>query len=167
METIKLHLGCGNVRLEGYINIDISSHYNPDIVADLNNLPYEDNTVDEIYTDNVIEHVEDFTKAMKEMHRVLKPGGKLIIVVPYAGCTSAFIPQHRWYFSHGSFAPFHLSDVHSDYYDFHFTKITPKLKFSLGNNIIAPLANAHTFLYQQTFLSKLFPAYELEVELIK
>ena len=63
--------------LKGYINIDSSSLVKPDIVADICKLPFKNSSVDEIYTAHTLEHVNDFEKAMKELHRVLKTGGTL------------------------------------------------------------------------------------------
>ena len=45
-------------------------------------LEFEDNLFDEIHCTEVLEHVEDFNKTMKEIKRVLKNGGKLTLTVP-------------------------------------------------------------------------------------
>lgn len=45
-------------------------------------LPYENNSFDLIICSEVLEHLKDDKKALKELHRVLKPNGKLIITVP-------------------------------------------------------------------------------------
>ena len=164
---LKLNIGSGGKKLEGYINIDVSTKYKPDVVADICNLPFNDNSVDEIYTDNVLEHVDKFEKAMKEMHRVLKKSGKLVIIVPYANCGTAQIPQHLRYFSWISFNPFIEGDGHDDYYDFHFRKMNREFRFLFINKIIKPLADSHPWLYESTFLVSLFPAHELYVELTK
>lgn len=53
---------------------------------DATQLPYPDNSFDVITSISVIEHIPEYgdTLAMKEMWRVLKPGGKLVITVPCA-----------------------------------------------------------------------------------
>ncbi|WP_293870997.1 class I SAM-dependent methyltransferase [Flavobacterium sp.] len=53
-----------------------------DVKADICNLPFEDNTYDIIFCNHVLEHIQDDTKAMKEMYRVLKPGGMGIFQIP-------------------------------------------------------------------------------------
>ena len=83
--TRKLNLGSGNRKREDWINIDINSNNNPDIVRDISKgLPFDDDSVDEIYISHVIEHLkwEDFFFVMSEMHRVCKKGAQLQIIVP-------------------------------------------------------------------------------------
>ena len=53
---LKLHLGSGIKRLKGFLNVDLDPNVNPDIIADLRNLPFDDSSVDEIYACAVIEH---------------------------------------------------------------------------------------------------------------
>ena len=81
-----LHLGCGSVRLPGYVNVDCQARLKPDVVADLSKhpWPWKDNSVDGIYSSHCFEHLPDITATMKECHRVLKPGRPLEAVVPYA-----------------------------------------------------------------------------------
>ncbi|MBH49896.1 MAG: hypothetical protein CMG69_03990 [Candidatus Marinimicrobia bacterium] len=45
-------------------------------------LPFDDNSINTIYSSNVIEHIEDIKLALKEMRRVLKPDGYIIHLVP-------------------------------------------------------------------------------------
>lgn len=49
---------------------------------DLQNIPFEDNYFDFVITEDVLEHVWDVTRALNEINRVLKPGGKHIFTVP-------------------------------------------------------------------------------------
>jgi len=65
----------------------MDSSRSPDIKYDLNSsdsILLEDNSVDYYYTSHTLEHVETFNLpfVFKELHRTLKPGGKLRIVVP-------------------------------------------------------------------------------------
>lgn len=58
------------------------------------NLPFDNNTIDSIYSSHTLEHIESMylPNVLKEMHRVLKPkSGKIRIVVP--DCEKAV----RWY----------------------------------------------------------------------
>jgi len=80
-----LHLGCGNIILDGYTNIDIVPGEGIDVVSDVRSLPmYKDASVDEVYLSHVLEHFswKQAPEILKEYFRVLKPGGVLRIAVP-------------------------------------------------------------------------------------
>lgn len=64
-----------------YTTTDLNSPL-ADIKADICNLPFEDNTYDVILCNHVLEHIPDHQKAMKELFRVLKPGGWGIVQIP-------------------------------------------------------------------------------------
>jgi len=68
--------------------------YAPDVQqGDAENLPFEDNTFDIVYSNGVLHHVPGIQKAFKEVHRVLRPGGEFVVLlynkrsVFYAGVT--------------------------------------------------------------------------------
>jgi len=58
--------------------------YSPivDVKADILDLPFEDELFDFVLCNHVLEHIEDDTKAMSELFRVLKPGGIGIFQIP-------------------------------------------------------------------------------------
>ncbi|WP_273567809.1 class I SAM-dependent methyltransferase [Maribacter halichondriae] len=64
-----------------YTTTDLNSPL-ADIKADICNLPFEDNRFDVILCNHVLEHIPDDTAAMKELYRVLKPGGWGIFQIP-------------------------------------------------------------------------------------
>lgn len=81
----KLHLGCGEKKIEGYINIDIRESVKPDIVDDigkLNNIQNE--SMELIYACHVLEHFNRITykNVLKRWYEVLKPNGVLKVSVP-------------------------------------------------------------------------------------
>ncbi|MGY4329386.1 ubiquinone/menaquinone biosynthesis C-methylase UbiE [Bradyrhizobium sp. LB7.2] len=51
------------------------------IHGDAENMPFEDSTFDVVYSNGVIHHTPDTARVVNEMYRVLKPGGKAIIMV--------------------------------------------------------------------------------------
>jgi SAM-dependent methyltransferase len=53
------------------------------IVAFGDDLPFKDNTLDYVLTSHVIEHFFDPVKALREWHRVIKPGGYIFIIAPH------------------------------------------------------------------------------------
>ena len=82
---MKLHIGCGSDKRDGYLNVDINPKCNPDQILDLNKIPYpfKSNTFDEILANHIIEHLDDPIAVVLELKRVLKGGGVLKIEVPY------------------------------------------------------------------------------------
>src|SRR3989338_6562967 len=66
-----------------YTVTDAVPDYSPDIVVDIHNLPFSDNSQDAIICIAVLEHVENPIKACGEIYRVLKPGGYCFIYVPF------------------------------------------------------------------------------------
>jgi ubiquinone/menaquinone biosynthesis C-methylase UbiE len=49
--------------------------------ADAEKLPFEDNTFDIVHSNGVLHHTPDTSKAIREVYRVLKPGGRAIIML--------------------------------------------------------------------------------------
>mgnify|MGYP001616855427 CR=1 FL=1 len=60
MELKKINYGCGESKLEGFINIDCEESIKPDIVCDIRTgpLPFKDNEVSVIYCIHNLEHIE-------------------------------------------------------------------------------------------------------------
>lgn len=90
----KLNLGSGEFKKKGYVNVDYIG--NPDVKHNLNSFPYpfKHSEFDLIEADHLLEHLENPFKVMKEIHRILKTGGEVIIKVPHfsRGFTH---PEHK------------------------------------------------------------------------
>ncbi len=83
-DGVWLNLGSGARFLDArFTNVDSTKYDIVSVVADLTELPFDSSSVSLIYCDNVLEHVIDPVKAVKEMHRVLKPGGAALVCVPF------------------------------------------------------------------------------------
>ncbi len=80
-------IGSGNSSYNRFfpnrIAIDIDPARKPDIVGDAHNLPFKDGEVDAILSTDVCEHLKDPEKAVSEMKRVLKKGGKIIFTTRF------------------------------------------------------------------------------------
>ena len=82
---MKLHLGCGTKKLEGWINIDSVPECRPDLVHDITRpLPYADQSADELLAEDLLEHFDKYIRYLVfyEWTRVLKIGGKITLQVP-------------------------------------------------------------------------------------
>lgn len=83
--SVKLNLGCGTKKREGWVNIDSAKECNPDLLHDLTlPLPFEDQSVDEIVVEAVLEHFDKYARyfIVFDWARVLKVGGSITISVP-------------------------------------------------------------------------------------
>ncbi len=86
---MKLHLGCGKIKLEGWVNIDIEASCKPDAVVDLEKLPWpwEDNSVSHILMSHVLEHLgqqrDVYLGIVQELYRVCVDGALIEIHVPH------------------------------------------------------------------------------------
>ncbi len=67
---------------DGYITADIESPL-AKVKMDIHEIPFGENKFDVVLCNHVLEHVRDDIQAMREIHRVLKPGGFAILQVPF------------------------------------------------------------------------------------
>lgn len=81
--SYKLNLGSGNVRIPGFINVDLYDD-TADIQASIKEVPLPDESVSEIVAYQVIEHIHyaESEAVLREMYRLLEPGGTAIIETP-------------------------------------------------------------------------------------
>ncbi len=83
---LQLHLGCGSVRLDGYVNVDIEDWAGAcDMIASAVELPmFADDSVDRVFNHALLEHIPPWLtlKTLSEWYRILKPGGTIRIEVP-------------------------------------------------------------------------------------
>lgn len=116
-----LDLGCGKKKRPGSIGVDYSDRHDADIIHNLNAFPYpfQDNEFDEIYIDNVLEHLDDVFKVMEEVHRISASGAVVKVIVPYFRSVWAFIdPTHKHFFTVDSFAYFDPAHPICQRYDY-------------------------------------------------
>lgn len=81
---LKLHLGCGWKHFEGYTNVDLWITDATDIICDISNLPWPDQSAVLIESYHVIEHISHrrIESTLADWYRVLMPGGKMIVECP-------------------------------------------------------------------------------------
>lgn len=63
--------------------IDGYPYHSVHLVADVESLPLRDATVDGVLSVAMLEHVRDPRRAVSQMWRVLKPGGRVLCAVPF------------------------------------------------------------------------------------
>lgn len=167
-QTLKvLDLGCGNKKREGAIGVDFNDRTDADVIHDLNSFPYpfEDASFDEIYLDNIIEHLDDVMHVMEEAYRITKPGGLVKVIVPYFRSLWAFIdPTHKHFFTVESFAYYDPDHVICKRYDYTLVRFKTEVIIfnetlenkSWFKRIVLKIAN-HWPLRYERYLSHLYP----------
>jgi SAM-dependent methyltransferase len=79
-----IDVGSGPERLgPEFINVDVFPFPEVDIVANAEELPFRDNSIDAAVSESVFEHVPDAWKVAREMVRVVKPGGYIYVSAPF------------------------------------------------------------------------------------
>ena len=81
---MKLNLGCGQNRLEGYVNVDMEPNLKPDVLANLCVFwPWDDGSVAEAVFNHSLEHMAAWQVVFKELWRVCRDGALVTITVPH------------------------------------------------------------------------------------
>jgi SAM-dependent methyltransferase len=93
-----LNLGSGPLRIAPrVINMDLFPFKAVDVIGDLAMLPFPDASVDGVICKAALEHVRDPQQVVTEIHRILRPGGLVFIIVPFiAGFHASPSDYHRW-----------------------------------------------------------------------
>ena len=161
-----LDLGCGKKKRTGTIGVDYSDQHSADVIHDLNVFPYpfESDSIDQVYLDNVLEHLNKPMQVMEEVHRITKLGGKVKVIVPYFRSRWAFIdPTHQTFYTVDSFA--YYDPRHSICQRYDYTKarfLVEKIVFNetlpkrWTKKIIIKFANRYPNRYE-AYLSHFYP----------
>lgn len=79
---MKLDIGCGTFKRDGFLGVD--PHVDTDFQAPMWQLPFEDSSIEEIYSSHALEHIgkAQVVPTLAEWKRVIIPGGLITIQVP-------------------------------------------------------------------------------------
>lgn len=90
---MRINVGAGHTRHDGFVNCDYSDICKPDYIFDIEKdvWPFDDNSVDEVIAHHVLEHLgEGYFHALKEMYRVCSDGAIIHVQVPHHRSESFF-----------------------------------------------------------------------------
>lgn len=125
--TTKVDVGGGRDPLPGHVNVDPRDLPEVDETGTASDMPFDDEMLSHIHGNSIVPHIDNLNAAMDEFHRVLEPGGTLVLKATHANSTGIFQdPDHNswswtartpeWYdrdseFSYYSDAEFVLESV--------------------------------------------------------
>lgn len=117
---MKLNLGCCDRHMAGFVNVDCCPP--ADQIADLTQeWPWLDSSVDLIRADDVFEHLPDKRHTMNEAWRVLKPGGRLEMIVPTTDGRGAWQdPTHKSWWTPNDLFYYTAGDPHRERFGAHY-----------------------------------------------
>lgn len=167
-QPLKLDVGCGDNKLDGYFGVDMEPLNGVDLVLDLEKepLPFGDESVDEIYCSHFLEHVNNPIAIMREFHRVLKVNGLLTIIVPH------YKNPHSYHFTHRTYwSSYSLEKRYIDYYvKVNFRPVEKYIRIisplPVLNKPLNFLCNLNPSLYERV-LSTFIQAWDIKFTLIK
>ncbi len=105
LKQLKLNIGAGQTYIPEFINIDLSDKADISLDLSTDRLPFEDNSVDLVFSYHTLEHIPDYLFALSEIYRVLKHRGRFLIGLPYVSLTEYNLvnPYHLHNFNEFSF----------------------------------------------------------------
>ena len=122
-------------RISKYIGLDVQQTELVDIVASGEHIPFRDNTFDLVIASQVFEYFRDPSQAAREIHRVLRSGGSVLVSV--AAVAPRFVDEERW-----RYLPLGLKTIFTPFSE---VSITPEV-LSLGGFCRLINLGLHNFL---------------------
>ena len=163
-----LDLGCGSQKYPGAFGVDISADTDADLVRDLDQVPYplEDDGFDCVLMQDVIEHLANPYDVMAEVHRISRPGARVLLRTPHFSSVLAYTdPTHKHAFSSAAIhALAQPGFAHYTAARFRVVWVTIDLWFPFRALGIGWLANRYPEPYEK-YLAFRFPAMNLRAEL--
>jgi predicted SAM-dependent methyltransferase len=169
MKLLKLHLGCRDRIIKGFINIDIIPHSKEVKKVDLNNfpLPWKTNSVDYIHCEHLLVFLKDPPGFLHELHRICKPNARINLIDTHYSLAMGYAELRRVRPGISYFMLGHKS-WNSEFYNkfkvrnkfLNFTEVN----YTFLNKIINPLINLSPVLYER-FFSYILPCSEVHFDL--
>jgi SAM-dependent methyltransferase len=93
----KLDLGCGEKKREGFWGVDFCPGSTVDLVLNIESdrLPFEDNSIEHVFSSHTFEHLGYFPFVLQEIFRVCKEDALVEIWTPYGKSNDAFAIGHQ------------------------------------------------------------------------
>lgn len=117
-DPIRIDLGCGNAKREGFIGLDYVELPDVDHVLDLteDRYPFDDDTVDEVFSAHFLEHIDAPNHVFGEIGRICRDGARIEFWTPYGFTNEAFLYGHVHFLTEEPWMHFCVShrDAHAE-----------------------------------------------------
>lgn len=112
--AVRIDLGCGQAKKPGFVGLDFVDGPDVDHVLDLtkDRYPFDDASVDEIFSAHFLEHIEEPNHVFSEIGRIAKDGARIEIWTPYAFSDEASLYGHLHYLTEEEWL--HFCVLHRD-----------------------------------------------------
>jgi SAM-dependent methyltransferase len=99
IDGLKIDLGCGGAKRDGFIGLDLFDALGVDHVLDLTtaSFPFPDASVDHVFSSHFLEHIPIPNHLFSEIGRVCKEGAKIEFWTPYGFSNEAFLYGHEMF----------------------------------------------------------------------
>jgi len=176
----KLNIGCGTNIKRDFVNLDAVKLPGVNVVHDLNTFPwpFKDNVFDYVNAEQILEHLNDIPKSLRELWRISKKGAKIHIGVPHYASFGAWLDlTHKHPFSYMSLDYMAANKIHKHSVGKNhaheygskekFNILKRKFIFGRFHKIIGVSIFAHTFplVYEMFNIAYLFPPRHIEFDL--
>src|SRR5881396_3738761 len=96
MSKLRIDLGCGSAKREGFVGLDYVDLPEVYHVLDLTTerFPFDDDSVDEVFSAHFLEHIDEPNHVFEEIGRICRDGARIEFWTPYAWTNDAFLYGH-------------------------------------------------------------------------
>jgi predicted SAM-dependent methyltransferase len=123
--ALRINLGCGHIPLRDYVNVDMRDLPGVDIVAEVDDLPFEAASIDEVSSAHLLEHFPQEMlrrRLLPYWHGLLRPGGIFRAITPDGAAMLAGVGSGTYAFEEFREVVFGAQDYVGDY---HYNMFTP------------------------------------------
>lgn len=174
----KVELGVGKKKPEGFLGVDVINTEQADVQQDLDEEDWvlPSNHFLEARSVHLFEHLENPIHFVENCHDILAEGGKLYIESPHLSTLNWHDPTHKRLVGSETAYKYFTEDGDFSYYtDAEFEVENVRINFAKRklypwNYLVEPLVNLSQTsqqIFEQTFLSRLFPAESIQMTLRK
>src|SRR3990172_7759561 len=113
---MKIDIGCGSNKREGFVGVDSVAGEQVDYVVDVEteDLPFEDNSDEHAFSSHAFEHIRSPQRALREIVRVCKHDALVEIWTPYLKSNDAFLLGHFNFYNENIWK--HICYLYDDFY---------------------------------------------------